>query len=292
MKEKTFAKNDGTSVELATVIVLINGKQKEVISAFTKFSIKRKDLSKSKILENIDKGKILPAIFAFTRTKPFRDENVALFDYNGVEIPQELDKDVLVSLDKPDTINLLGLLDAPLTSAMVECYSVAEAYSYVATSFAIAQLPTKDEWIGLGAVTTKENVLCQILQFARDNKMNGTTAQAYFGLSYRIASLKKAAMMMESPLEGAKFRSVDEATKLFQAIEKAFGARCAVLTQYVKALNVSINRYSLDEVVEVLNNLDKISKQSILDARNHERSLLIQAVLSEKIVLRRNNNAA
>lgn len=292
MKEKTFAKNDGTSVKLATVIVLINGKQKEVISAFTKFSIKRKDLSKSKILENIDKGKILPAIFAFTSTKPFRDENVALFDYNGVEIPQELDKDVLVSLDKPDTINLLGLLDAPLTSAMVECYSIAEAYSYVATSFAIAQLPTKDEWIGLGAVTTKENVLCQILQFARDNKMNGTTAQAYFGLSYRIASLKKAAMMMESPLEGAKFRSVDEATKLFQAIEKAFGARCAVLTQYVKALNVSINRYSLDEVVEVLNNLDKISKQSILDARNHERSLLIQAVLSEKIVLRRNNNAA
>lgn len=292
MNKKSFYKNDGTSVELATVIVLINGEQKEVISAFTKFSIKRKELSKSKILENIDKGKILPAIFAFTSTKPFRDENVALFDYNGVEIPQKLDKDVLVSLDKPDTINLLGLLDAPLTSAMVECHSVAEAYSYVATSFAIAQLPTKDEWIGLGAVTTKENVLSQILQFARYNKMNGTTAQAYFGLSYRIASLKKAAMMMESPLEGAKFRSVDEATKLFQAIEKAFGARCAVLTQYVKALNVSINRYSLDEVMEVLNNLDKISKQSILDARNHERSLLIQAILSEKIVLRRNNNAA
>ena len=159
MNKKSFYKNDGTSVELATVIVLINGEQKEVISAFTKFSIKRKELSKSKILENIDKGKILPAIFAFTSTKPFRDENVALFDYNGVEIPQKLDKDVLVSLDKPDTINLLGLLDAPLTSAMVECHSVAEAYSYVATSFAIAQLPTKDEWIGLGAVTTKENVL-------------------------------------------------------------------------------------------------------------------------------------
>ena len=275
-----------------TATVIINGESKDIIPAFTKFSIKRNDLSKSKILENLDKGKILPAIFAFTSTKPFRDENITLFDYNGVEIPQELDNDVLVSLDKPDTINLLGLLDTPLTSAVVECKSVAEAYSYVATSFAIAKLPTKDEWIGLGAVTTKENVLSQILQFAKDNKMNGTTAQAYFGLSYRIASLKKAAMMMESPFEGAKFRSVDEATKLFQAIEKAFGARCAVLTQYVKALNVSINRYSLDEVVEVLNSLDKISKQSILGARNHERSLLIQAILSERIILRRNNNAA
>lgn len=292
MNKKVFGKNDGTSIELATVVVFINGESKDVIPAFTKFSIRRKDLSKSKILENLDKGKILPAIFAFTSTKPFRDENVNLFDYNGVEIPQELDNDVLVSLDKPDTLNLLGLLDAPLISDMVECKSVAEAYSYVATSFAIAQLPTKDEWIGLGAVTTKENVLSQILQFAKGNKMNGTTAQAYFGLSYRIASLKKAAMMMESPLKGAKFRSVDEATKLFQAIEKAFGARCAVLTQYVKALNVSINRYSLDEVVEVLNSLDKISKQSVLGARNHERSLLIQAILSERIVLRRNNNAA
>lgn len=291
MDLKKFNAN-GVVTEYVTATVIINGESKDIIPAFTKFSIKRKDLSKSKILENLDKGKILPAIFAFTSTKPFRDENITLFDYNGVEIPQELDNDVLVSLDKPDTINLLGLLDTPLTSAVVECKSVAEAYSYVATSFAIAKLPTKDEWIGLGAVTTKENVLSQILQFAKDNKMNGTTAQAYFGLSYRIASLKKAAMMMESPFEGVKFRSVDEATKLFQAIEKAFGARCAVLTQYVKALNVSINRYSLDEVVEVLNSLDKISKQSILGARNHERSLLIQAILSERIILRRNNNAA
>ena len=122
--------------------------------------------------------------------------------------------------------------------------------------------------------------------------MNGTTAQAYFGLSCRIVSLKKAAMMMESPLEGAKFRSVDEAIKLFQAIERAFGARCAVLTQYVKALNVSIERYSFDEVVEVLNDLDKEAKQFISDAQNNERSLRIQAILSEKIVLCRNRKAA
>lgn len=216
-----------------------------------------------------------------------------MFDYYGVEIPQELDEKVLVYLDDPKTINLFEVAEEPLISVLVECNSVAEAYSYVATTFAIAQLPTKEEWIGLGAVTTKENVLSQILQFAEDNKMNGTTAQAYFGLSYRIVSLKKAAMMMmESPLEGAKFRSVNEATKLFQAIRKAFGARCAVLSQYVKALNVSINRYSLDEVVEVLNSLDEISKQSILDARNQERSLLIQAILSEKIVLCRNKKAA
>ena len=270
MKDKEFNAN-GKVVKFAAVTISINGEQKDIIPAFTEFSIKRKDFSKSKVLENIDKNKILPALFAFTGTKPFRDENITLLDYNGVEIPQELDREVLVSLDKPDTINLFGVLDAPFNSVMVECNTVAEAYSRVATTFAISQMPKKDEWIGLGIATTKDNVLSQILQFANEHKMSGT---------------------MASPLEDAKFRSMDEATKLFQAIGKAFGTKYAVLTQYVKALNVSIKRYSLNEVVEVLSELDKDSKQSISDAQSNERSQLIQAILSEKIVLRRNNKPA
>lgn len=291
MQDKNFNVG-GEAVKFAAVTVSINGEQKDIIPAFTKYSINRKDLSKNKILENIDKNKILPTLFAFTGTKPFRDDNIVLFDYNGVEIPQELDENVLVSLDKPDTINLFGVLDAPFNSVMVECDTVAEAYSRVATTFAISQMPKKDEWIGLGIATTKDNVLSQILQFANDNKMNGTTAQVYFGLSYNISSLKKAAITMASPLEDAKFRSKEEATKLFQAVEKALGTRCAVLTKYVKALNMSINRYSLNEVVEVLSEFDKDLKQSILDAQSNERSQLIQAILSEKIALRRNNKPA
>ena len=275
-------------IDFMTITTKFNGEQKDIIPAFTQFSIKRKDFSKNKILENLDKGKILPAIFAFTSTKPFRDEEVALFDYNGVEIPQELDEQVLVYLDDPKTINLFELSEGPLQSVLVECKSVAEAYSYVATSFAIAQLPTKDEWIGLGAATTKENVLSQILQFAKNRKMNGTAAQAYFGLSCRIVSLKKAAMMMKSPLEGAKFRSVDEATKLFQAIEKAFGAKCAVQTRYIRALNTSIKIYSLDEVIEALNAIDRTMKQTIIDARCEEKRQFIQDFITKQIGMHRN----
>lgn len=288
MNKKSFYKNDGTSVELVTVIVLINGEQKEVISAFTKFSIKRKDLSNSKILENIDKGKILPAIFAFTSTKPFRYENVALFDYNGVEIPQELDEQVLVYLDDPKTINLFELLEEPLQSVLVKCKSVAEAYSYVATTCAIAQLPTKDEWIGIGAVTTKENVLSQILQFAKERRMNGTAAQAYFGLSCRVASLQKAAITMVTPFEDFKFRTLEEATRLFQATEKAFGARCAVQTRYIKALNTSIKINTLDEVIEALNAIDEVTKQTIIDARCEDKRQYIQDFVTKQIGMHRN----
>lgn len=268
--------------------MLINGEQKEVISAFTKFSIKRKDLSKSKILENLDKGKILPAVFAFTSTKSFRDEEVTLFDYNGEEIPQELDEQVLVYLDDPKTINLFELLEEPLQSVLVECKSVAEAYSYVATTCAIAQLPTKDEWIGISAATTKEKVLSQILQFAKERRMNGTAAQAYFGLSCRIASLQKAAITMVTPFEDFKFRTLEEATRLFQATEKAFGARCAVQTRYIKALNTSIKINTLDEVIEALSAIDEVTRQTIIDARCEDKRQYIQDFVTKQIGMHRN----
>ena len=282
---RNFAINNGEqNVVLATVDVLINDEPKEIIPAFTKFSIKRKDLSKKKILEHIDKNKILPALFAFTGTKPFRDENVTLFDYNGVEIPKELEENVLVYLDDPKTINLFELLEEPLNSIMVECESVAEAYSYIATTFAIAQVPTKDEWIGLSAATTKENVLSQILQFAKDRKMSGTAAQAYFGLSYRIASLQKAAITMVTPLEeDVKFRSLEEATKLFQATAQAFGVGCAVQTRYVKALNTSIKLYSLDKVIGTLSIIDEETKQKITIAHCEDKSQFIQDFITRQI---------
>ncbi len=289
MQDKNFNVG-GEAVKFAATTVSINGEQKDIIPAFTKYSINRKDLSKNKILENIDKNKILPTLFAFTGTKPFRDDNIVLFDYNGVEIPQELDENVLVSLDKPDTINLFGVLDAPFNSAMVECDSVAEAYSRVATTFAISQMPQKDKWIGLGIATTKDNVLSQILQFANDNKMNGTTAQAYFDLSYNVSSLKKAAMTMVSPLGDAEYRSMDNATKLFQATEKAFGARYAVQTRYVKALNTSIGLYSFEDVVESLNAIEEVDKQKIIGAPSDKKSQYIQDFITGYIKLRNVKN--
>lgn len=292
MKKKQYVLENSGTTEMAVITVLINGEQKEAIPAFTEYSIKRKDYSKNTSLEQLDKSKILPTLFAFTSTKPFREEGVALFDFYGTEIPKELDKEVLVNLDKSDTINLFEVFETPFDSVMVECESVADAYRRVATTSFFSQSPTKDEWINLAVATTKDNVLSQILQFAKDKKMNGTAAQSYFGLTYRVPSLQKAAMTMVSPLEDAKFRSLEEATKLFQAIEKAFGAKCAVQTHYVKAINTSIKIYSLDEVVEALNVINEEKKQLILGARGTERDQRIQAFISERIVLCRNDKKA
>lgn len=107
-------------------------------------------------MESADVTKVLPTVFGFTSPSIFRAENVQLSDFYGNEIPTELDEHVLVYLDKADNLNLFECLTEPLPSEVVECENVADAYNRVCTSFALAQLPQKDEWVGLCEVTTKK----------------------------------------------------------------------------------------------------------------------------------------
>ena len=113
----------------AVATVSINGKEQEIIPAFTEYSIQRKDFSKDKIYEKIDKSKILPTVFCFAKPDIFIKENVRLFDYSGREltdVPNEAPQ-IMVYLDKADNINLLDL-DIPLKAELIDCESVADAY--------------------------------------------------------------------------------------------------------------------------------------------------------------------
>lgn len=266
----------------ATVTVALNGEEKEIIPAFTHYSIKSKDFLENPIFVGLDKSKILPSIFTFTDASLFRNENTPLFDYYGTPIPAEIDEKfkVLVYLDKADNVNLIGILEEPLKSEVVKCDDVADAYNRVAASFLFSKCPNKDEWIGLAIPTTKENVLSQILEFAKDKKMSGTAAQAYFNLRYRVSSLQKAAITKVTPLEDAEHRSAEEAQRMFEVLASTFGAKCAGQTRYVKALNTSININSYNDVLYALSAMTEEQVSTIKDARCDERVQMLQSVIS------------
>ena len=279
MENKMYAINGGNgSIALAVVNVSINGEVKEVIPAFTKYSIRRRNLSKT--MESVDMAKALPTVFGFTSPSIFRAENEQLLDFYGNEIPAELDEHVLVYLDKADNLNLFEYLTGPLPSQFMECENVADAYNRVSTSFALAQLPQKDEWVGLCEVTTKENVLSQIREFANKHKMNGTVAQAYFGLRYTISVLQKSALTMTTPIEdNTSCRSLEEATQLYDAVKLALGAKAAGQTRYVKALNTSVNLYSLKQVLDALGALRPAECKAILDAPSESKGETLTACI-------------
>ncbi len=281
MKENFYSVNGGNeSIALAVVNVSINGEVKEVIPAFTKYSIRRRNLSKT--MESVDVTKVLPTVFDFTTADIFRKENVELTDFNGNVIPKEVDGQatVIVYLDKADNLNLFEKITEPLSAVMVECENVADAYNRVSTSFALSQLPQKDEWVGLCEVTTKEDVLSQIREFANKHKMNGTVAQAYFGLRYTISVLQKAALTKTTPLEdNTSCRSMEEATQLYGAVNLALGAKAAGQTRYVKALNTSVNLYSLKQVLDALGSLRPAECKAILDAPSESKGETLTACI-------------
>lgn len=290
MNKKEFRYPNGEHEDclLAIVNVIINGEEKEIIPAFTKFSINRKDFSRNTIFEHVDKSKILPTVFSFTKPKAFQEENVPLFDYFGTEIPVECYEHTLVYLDKADNINLFGVLEEPLNSTLIKCESVQEAYNYVATSFFLSHCPTKNEWIGVVLGATQDNILKDILEFANEHKMNGTTAQAYFGLSYKVKALQKAAITKVSPHDDSNYRSKEEASILYEAVKGKFGAKCAGQTRYIKALNTSINHDSFEEVVEAIKQINDSDKELIIHSSSEEKCQVIQKAITERITLRKN----
>lgn len=282
MTDKSFDLTNNESIALAVVNMSIMGEVREVIPAFTKFSIRRRNLSKT--MESVDMSKALPTVFGFTSPSIFRDENFQLFDFNGNEIPDELDERVLVYLDKADNLNLFEHMTEPLRAEIVECENVADAYNRVSTSFVLSQTPTKGEWGGLCEATTSEKVFSQIREFANTHRMNGTAAQAYFGLRLTVSALQKAALTKKTPLEDkSSYRSLDEAIQLYDAVKLALGAKAAGQTRYVKALNTSVNLYSLKQVLEALGDLRPAECKAILDAPSESKGETLTAYIGKRI---------
>ncbi len=268
----------------AVATVSIDGKEQKIIPAFTEYSIQRKDFSKDKIYEKIDKSKILPTVFCFTKSEIFIKEKVRLFDYSGkelIDIPNEAPQ-IMVYLDKADNINLLGL-DIPLKAELIDCKSVADAYHHVATTAYLSQCPSKDDWIGLAGIVSKDQLLLEIRRFGNTFGMNGTTAQGYFGLNTTTSYMQSKAISFSSLLPKGDFRTYQQAEILMKATVQAFGAKAAKQTRYIKAINYCISLYSFDLVCKALNNIGATEKLQLDASLCEDKIHCLQSILIEQL---------
>lgn len=270
--------------------IKLNGEEQEIIPAFTNYSIKRKNFEKDKIYESIDKSKLLPTVFCFCDAKPFYEENVHLYDYDGRKI-ENLPNDapaVMVYLDKADNVNLFGLTDEPLSAELVKCDNVSDAYYRVATTGYLSQCPSKDDWIGITSVVTGEQILLDIYSLGSTYGMSGTTAQGYFGMSTTVALLQSKALVASSSSVKGEYRTYQHAEQLMKATVQAFGAKAAKQTRYIKAINYCIAQYDFNTVCDVLNNVGATEKLQIEAAKCEDKVSCIQRLIIERVVVMRN----
>ena len=270
--------------------VIINGKEQEIIPAFTDYSIKRKDFEKDKVCEFIDKSKFLPTVVCFTEAKPFYAENVPLYDYDGRKIEALPDNApaVMVYLDKADNVNLLGLIDEPLPAELVKCDSVSDAYRRVATTAYLSQCPSKDEWIGYAGIVTGDELFQNIRKFGIRYSMPGTAVQGYFGMSTTVSLLQSKALAASSSPYNGKHRSYEEAERLMKATVQAFGVKAAKQTRYIKAINYCISEYDFNTVCNVLNSIEATEKLRIEAAKCEDKISCIQRLIIERVIKMRN----
>lgn len=271
----------------AVVTITVNGETREVIPAFTDYSFKRKNFEKDKLFKSVDKTKILPTLFCFAESRIFIDEGIQLHDYTGRELValQDIQVPVMVYLDKADNMNLFGLLNEPLPSIIIPCESVAEAYQKVATTAYLSQTASKDDWIGLGGIVSKDDLLLQIRQFGNTYEIGGTTAQGYFGVSTNTSFLQSKALDPQSPALQNDRRTYQQAEELFKAVVQAFGVRAAKQTRYIKAINYCISQYSMDVVMQALSNIGATEKLQLEASKCDNKIACLQGIIIEQAAL-------
>lgn len=271
----------------AVITITVNGETREVIPAFTDYSFKRKNFEKDKLFKSVDKTKILPTLFCFAESRIFIDEGILLHDYTGRELVdlQDIQIPVMVYLDKADNINLFGLLNEPLPSVIIPCESVAEAYQKVATTAYLSQGASKDDWVGLGGIVSKDELLIQIRQFGNKYEIGGTTAQGYFGLSANTSLLQSKALVMESSALLGEHRTFEQAENLFKAMVQAFGVRAAQQTRYVKAINTCISQFDMATIMEALKKIGATEKLQIEKSKCDDKIACLQSLIIEQATL-------
>ena len=285
--------NYGTEIApkwFAVATVSINGKELDIIPAFTDYSIKQKDFNKDKVYAAMDKSKVLPTVFCLTDAEIFRKEGVQLFDYHGRELDELPEKAprILVYLDKVDNINLWNL-DIPLNAEVVECDNVADAYHRVATTAYLSQCPSKDDWIGFAGIVSEDKLLLQIKKFSNSFGMNGTAAQGYFGLDTTTSFMQSKSSSINTLLPKGDHRTYNQAETLMKAAVQAFGAKAAKQTRYIKAINYCILQYGFDIVCKALNSIEADEKIKLDAAKCEDKVQCLQGIIIEQVnVLRKN----
>lgn len=270
-----------------TITISIEGKEREIIPAFTGCSIKRKDFSKDKIFAEIDKTKLLPTVFCFADAQVFINESEALYDYVGNELSDMPDNapPIMVYLDKSDNINLFDLIKTPLPSILVQCDSVSDAYNKVAISAYLSKVPDKNEWIGLACIVSKDTVLQSIRKFSNNFFVAGTTAQGYFGVTTTTAFLQSKALTNDSSsILNGQCRTYSQAEKLLEAAVNAFGVRDAKQTRHIKAINYCIQEYGMELILEALGCIGATDKLKLEVAKCEDRVQCLQCIIIEQVL--------
>ena len=242
--------------QFKTVKAKMKGEMKEIILARHKYSMESLKASQVKQLEMIDKSKMLNVIYHVSTAEIFYSAEIALFDYEGNEIPAGT-PNVYVPVETADTYYRFSI-DEVLKTVEVHTFNNVQEFAEVTgTTNLFSRGLTSKEKMGVAALATNDEVCNAIYDLAVETNMPASTAQLYLDVQVKGVTTTMMTTGYKPKDMCTLGRSYAEAKELHQKVCLTFGVNEAKKRYAVRALNYlqKAEGYTLAQIYNALDTI-------------------------------------
>lgn len=255
-----------------TVIAIIDGEEREITLARTMYSMEALKNGQQKMLESVDKSKLLDELFHFSTPEIFTQAGIKLFDLEGEEIAEGTEN-VLVPVETATTYWRFTF-DEVLKNVQVHTFASVEEYAQVtgATDLFSRSRNTVEK-IGAAALATGDDTYKAVYELCRKTGMPGSTAMAYLGVQLKGSTTLEMTIGIKGKTPVAS-RSFDEAFALYQQICFTFTPADAKKRYPIRAINSVMHAggYDLNTIENALKTIpsDEVHRALLADCGTKE----------------------
>lgn len=271
--------------EKGIVIAIIDGAEREVKLARTIYSMNMLKKSQEKLLEEIDRNKLLDELFHFADPKIFRKADIPLYDYKGEEIPKD-EENVLVPIETGTNYWRFSF-DKVLKHVQVHTFESVEEYAQVVGMADIfTRARSTVEKIGIAALATKDATYQAVYELARKTGMPGSAAYAYLGVQLQASTTLEMSIGIRRKNVPVPSRTLEEALELHKQISLTFTPADARKRYAIRAVNsvIKTGDYNLETIMQALKTIpaESVTHARLMDCG--EKETCIANVLLKYII--------
>jgi hypothetical protein len=276
-----------------TVRAIINGEEVEVTLARTIYSMDKLKKNQEKLLEDLDKSKLLDEIFHFCTPEIFINEGIELLDWNGETLAEDTEH-VLIPVETAGTYWRFTTDDV-LKNVQVHKFESVEEYAQViGASDLFSRSRNTVEKIGVAALATSDETYKAVYELSRRTGMPGSTAMAYLGVQLKGTTTLEMSMGLKRNEIPVITRTYEEAFALYQQICFTFTPAEAKKRYPIRAVNSVMHAggYQLETIMLALKTLpsDDVNHALVMDCGVKESC--ISSMLLKFIIEKLNVSAA